>query len=206
MSLIFKQIPLIMSEVGAIEKNRKGDGINYKFRGIDDIYMALQPLLAKHKVFYAPNVIHQAREGRTTKSGSILTYSILTIEFTFYAEDGSHFKLVTVGEAMDTSDKSSNKAMSAALKAAALQLFCIPTEEEKDTEYQHHEPAPAPAPSKFASEAQSKRLYAIQKKVGMPDAQLKIMASAMGIASSREIPIDKYESLCTLVESWKPIR
>ncbi len=138
---IYKQIPAIMAEVGAIEKNRKGQGISYAFRGIDDIYSALQPLLAKHKVFYAPNVISQVREQRESKSGGVLTYSILTVEYTFFAEDGSNFKLVTVGEAMDSSDKSSNKAMSAALKYAMLQLFCIPTEEEKDTEYQNHGPS-----------------------------------------------------------------
>ncbi len=213
--LIYKQIPLIISEIGAIEKTRKGQGISYAFRGIDDIYFALQPLLAKHKVFFAPNVLKQDRETRETKSGGVMTYTILTVEYVFYAEDGSHFKLVTVGEAMDTSDKSSNKAMSAALKYATLQLFCIPTEEEKDTEYQSHSPMAPTLPTKpqdatspdlgpIISEPQLKRLYAIQKKSGIPDEAMKAIGQAMGITTRSAIPRAKYEQFCHLVENWKP--
>ena len=40
---------------------------------------------------------------------------------------------------MDSGDKSSNKAMSAAQKYAFLQVFCIPTEEPKDTENDTHD-------------------------------------------------------------------
>jgi hypothetical protein len=43
---------------------------------------------------------------------------------------------------MDSGDKASNKAASAALKYALLQLFMIPTEEEKDTEFQSPEVKP----------------------------------------------------------------
>jgi hypothetical protein len=43
-----------------------------------------------------------------------------------------------IGEAMDSGDKSANKAMSAAQKYALLQVFCIPTEEPKDTENETH--------------------------------------------------------------------
>lgn len=137
--LIYKKIPLIMGEVGAIGKTRQGTGINYAFRGIDDLTFALQPLLTKHGVFPTPKVISIAREERTTKSGTVMTISVINMEFTFFAEDGSSVCATTVGEAMDTSDKSCNKAMSAAFKYALLQVFCIPTEEEKDTEYQNHE-------------------------------------------------------------------
>ena len=211
---IYKKIPAIMAEVGAIEKSRQGQGIQYKFRGIDDIYMALQPLLSKHGVFFAPTVIAQSREERKTNSGGTLTFSILTVKFTFYADDGSHVECVTVGEAMDTSDKSSNKAMSAALKYATLQVFCIPTEEEKDTEYQNHAPAPrmpqeqtsttSPAGEQLITESQLKRLYALQKKSGIPDEAMKAIGSAMGITTRSAIPRAKYDQLCHLVENWKP--
>lgn len=163
MSLIYKKIPEIMKEVGAIEKNRSGQGIQYKFRGIDDIYLALQPLLSKHGVFYTPNVIEKIREERATKTGGIMTYTILTVEYSFFAEDGSNVKMVTIGEAMDSSDKSSNKAMSAALKYAMLQLFCIPTEEEKDTEYQNHQIVHKQAPREMpkANDSQDPGSYVI---------------------------------------------
>ncbi len=44
-----------------------------------------------------------------------------------------------LNEGMDSGDKASNKAMSAAHKYALLQVFCIPTEEPKDSENEHHE-------------------------------------------------------------------
>lgn len=140
---IFELIPKIMSEVGAIEKTRTNtQGSGYKFRGIDDVYAALQPLLHKHGVFFVPNVLKTTREERQSKAGGNLIYTVLEVKYAFFADDGSTFESVVTGEAMDSGDKSSNKAMSAALKYVLLQVFCIPTEEEKDTEYHSPEVLP----------------------------------------------------------------
>ena len=43
------QVQEELSKMG-IAKDRKGEGINYKFRGIDDIYNVLAGLLAKYKL------------------------------------------------------------------------------------------------------------------------------------------------------------
>ena len=138
--LIFERISAVMNEVGAIGKTRKNtQGSGYYFRGIDDVYNALQTPLTKHKVFFAPTVLDKTREERTSKSGGSLLYTILTVKYTFFTEDGSSFDVTTVGEAMDSGDKSSNKAMSAALKYALFQVFCIPTDEDNDTENQTHQ-------------------------------------------------------------------
>jgi hypothetical protein len=48
---------------------------------------------------------------------------------------------VTFGEAMDSGDKATNKAMSAAYKYALMQTFAIPTEGDHDSENQTHEVA-----------------------------------------------------------------
>ena len=42
-----------------------------------------------------------------------------------------------VGEAMDSADKATNKALSAAYKYACFQVFCIPTEGDNDADGQH---------------------------------------------------------------------
>ena len=55
------------------------------------------------------------------------------------AEDGSCEEVTTFGEAIDFGDKAFNKAMSQALKYCLFQVFCIPTEEEKDTEHKSPE-------------------------------------------------------------------
>lgn len=135
-----------MSLVGVVGKDRKNELQGYKFRGIDDMYNALNEHLASEKVFFTSEVLESTREERLTKNGGLLMYSILKMKFTAYAEDGSSVESTTIGEAMDTGDKSMNKAMSTAYKYALMQIFCIPTEEDKDTENQTHEVAPKEYP------------------------------------------------------------
>lgn len=142
-SAIFRAMPAIMKEVGPIAKSRMNEQQRYNFRGIDEVYEAVQLVLANHGVFVVPYVQGQSREERATKDGrGVLTYTILTVDHTFYAEDGSSVVARTVGEAMDSGDKSSNKAMSAAMKYALIESLCIPTREPKDTENDSPEPAP----------------------------------------------------------------
>ena len=98
---IFESITKIMEEVPAISKNKVNSQQNFKFRGIDDVMNALQPLLAKYKVFIVPQMLEQKREDRTSSKGGKLIYSICTIKYTFYAEDGTHVEAITVGEGME---------------------------------------------------------------------------------------------------------
>jgi hypothetical protein len=142
MSTIHELIPQAMAKVGAIAKGRKNQQQGYSFRGIDDAYAAFQPVFAELGIFVVPTVQNITREERQTKSGGALIYTTLTVKHTFYASDGSNLECVTVGEAMDSGDKSSNKAMSAAMKYALLEVFCVPTEEDNDTENHSHEVAP----------------------------------------------------------------
>jgi hypothetical protein len=51
---------------------------------------------------------------------------MMTAQFTFIAEDGSSATTEVVGEGMDSGDKSSNKALSAAFKYALAQLMIVP--------------------------------------------------------------------------------
>jgi len=137
---IYSLINKVMSEVGGVEKNSKNTQQGYSFRGIDDLYAALQPPLVKYGVFYVTNVEKVEQSLKESKSGGMLTCTVLTVSFTFYAPDGSSIVVRTVGEGMDSGDKSCSKAMSTALKYALLQLFCIPTSEPKDSEHESPEP------------------------------------------------------------------
>lgn len=131
---IYESINAIMQEVPAIGKTEKNKQQGFNFRGIDTVMNAIQPLLAKHKVFVVPQTLEQIREERQTKNGGNLIYSILKIKFTFYAEDGTFVEAITTGEGMDSGDKASNKAMAIAMKYALFQTFCIPTGDDPDAE------------------------------------------------------------------------
>lgn len=148
--MIYQKISEIMAEIGPIGKDKKNVQQGYQFRGIDDVYNALQPILAKHKVFTTSEILSEKSEEKATKSGSVIFYRIYRIRWTFYAEDGSSVTTETIGEGMDSGDKGSNKAMSVAHKYALLQVFCIPTEESKDPEMEEerHEIVPAPEAAK----------------------------------------------------------
>jgi len=111
----------------------------YKFRGIDAVYNALSPLLAKHGLCVLPRMLSRTVEIHASKKGDGLFYVTVDAEFDFVsAEDGSKHTVKTYGEAMDRSDKGTNKAMSAAYKYAAFQTFAIPTEGDNDTENNTH--------------------------------------------------------------------
>jgi hypothetical protein len=126
-----------------ISKSRKNSQQGYSFRGIDDIYNAVSPLLAAHNLCILPRVLSRECIERQTKSGSALFYVTCEVEFDFVcAEDGSKHTVKTYGEAMDSADKATNKAMSAAYKYAVMQAFAIPTDGDNDADAHHHEVAP----------------------------------------------------------------
>lgn len=137
------QAALVFS--GGISKDRKNQAQGYSFRGIDDMYNTLAPVLAKAKLVVLPSFSDRHVVERANKNGTALFYVTLRADFTFRsAEDGSEVKVTTYGEAMDSGDKATNKAMSAAFKYALMQTFTIPTEGDNDSENYTHEVRPEP--------------------------------------------------------------
>lgn len=130
---IYESIINVMNEIGAVGKNKRNtQGTGFMYRGIDDVMNALQPALVKHKMFVVPTVLSEERSERASNKGGTLLYTRLTIRFDFIAIDGSSVSATVIGEAMDSGDKATNKAMSIAFKYACFQVFCIPTEEMQD--------------------------------------------------------------------------
>lgn len=151
---VYAAIAAVMAEIAkeGIAKDRANTQQNYKFRGIDDVYNALAPVLSRHGLLMLPNVLSRAVSERTTvkewngqRKDSTLFYVAVEVEFTLVAaSDGSTHVIKTFGEAMDSGDKATNKAMSAAYKYAAMQAFCIPTEGDNDADATTHVIEPAP--------------------------------------------------------------
>lgn len=125
-----------------IEKNRQNQQQGFAFRGIDDVYNALSGVLAEHQLCIIPRVVRREVTERQTQRGGVLFYVVVEVEFDLVcAVDGSTHMARFCGEAMDSGDKATNKAMSAAYKYMALQLFCIPTEADNDADASHHDVA-----------------------------------------------------------------
>lgn len=156
---VYEAICAVMSDIGqtGIAKGRKNQQQGYSFRGIDDVYNELNALLSKHHLVMTPRILEREVAERQSAKGGALFYVTVEAEFDFIsAEDGSKHTVRTFGEAMDSGDKATNKAMSAAYKYAAMMVFCIPTEGDNDADHTTHEVAPK-AMAKPVSAAEQKR-------------------------------------------------
>jgi hypothetical protein len=132
--LIYKKMSLVMSEIKSVGKDQKNVAQGFKFRGIDQFVNALYPALVKHGVFMAPEVVkeeHVLQEVvRSSGKNGIDKHVHILVKYTFYAEDGSSVAVGPIAaEGLDSGDKATNKALSAALKYALIQTFSIPTED-----------------------------------------------------------------------------
>jgi hypothetical protein len=197
---IYGAIARVMQDVGIVGKNDSNDYDKYKYRGIDAVMNALNPAMVKNKVFVAPTVLDAQREERAGKNGTTMMYTVLTVKYTFYTEDGSSVDCVVIGEAMDRSDKSTNKAMSAAFKYACFQTFCIPTEEMHDTEEESipigqkkaNKQAPKGDPMLAKIDAEQKeQILAEMKRTGV---ELSVILTPYGIKSLDEMTVAGFKA------------
>lgn len=149
----------ITAELAAsgIGKDRTNQQQNFKFRGIDDIHNTLAPLYVKHKVIVLPAYANRATNEFTSKGGGRMvgvtidgTYKIVSLV------DGS--ELVSgpfIGEAMDSGDKGTNKAMSIAYKYYAIQTYSIPIVGNEDPDFEAHAVEPKRAAAPVAAKQQT---------------------------------------------------
>lgn len=139
---VYDAIAKITGELGklGISKEKTNQQQNFKYRGVDDAMNALNPLLAKHGLLILPRVTKYSCVERVSASNKPLFYTILEVEYDFVSsEDGSMHKVgPMIGEAMDSGDKSANKAMAIAYKYVCFQAFCIPTEAVTDPDAEVH--------------------------------------------------------------------
>lgn len=134
-------VQLALSKEG-ITKDRQNQQQGFRFRGIDDVMNAVSPLFAKHGIVLLPAYSDRTVSEHQSKAGSTLFYTSLKGIFTFKSkEDGSSVEVTTYGEAMDSGDKSTNKAMAAAMKYALLQALLVPTEADNDPDSTTHQVA-----------------------------------------------------------------
>ena len=172
----------IMSTEG-ISKNRNNQQQGYKFRGIDDVLNALSAALVDAGLVILPRCTERTVVERATAKGGALFNVCCRVEFDLVStDDGSKHTVCTYGEAMDSADKATNKAMSAAYKYLALLVFCIPTEASADTDadFQTHEVS-----GRAASPAsQTPSLQAVAAKLAAVVAAGRAAEIAQGLAET----------------------
>ena len=80
MAQIHELIPKVMKQIGSIGKSRRNQQQGYSFRGIDDVYSALAPVLSKRQLCILPRVTNRDVMERPTRNGGVMIYTVLTVE------------------------------------------------------------------------------------------------------------------------------
>jgi len=199
----------VMQDIEAIGKNRRNNFHKYDFRGIDDVYNAIHPLIKKHGIFCAPSVLTDTVERReaNTKDGGKMMYTSMSVLHRFYAADGSFLEVTTCGEGMDAGDKGAHKAQSMAMKIAYIEMFAIPIKdkpEDRDADYTSPPAQVTPPRDVFIEKFQN---FAATEKGGKVRLTLEKAGFALDkIATAEEIDLDdatSYEKIRAVLASNK---
>jgi hypothetical protein len=139
---VYKAICAVVAELAktGIAKTQENIGAGYVYRGIDDVYNALSPVISRNGLVIIPRFVERHDTEHVNREGEAVFGVTVEAEFDFVSvEDGSTHTARTFGEAMDVGDKATNKAMSAAYKYAIFQTFCIPTKGDNDADASNHD-------------------------------------------------------------------
>jgi len=132
---VHQAIMAVMRAVDHVAKREGGSGLGYKFRGIDAVINAVGPKMREAGVFILPDVVTYDYQTVKTAAGKDMASVRLTVCFRFVGPAGDELASTVVGEAFDSGDKATAKAMSVALRTCLLQVLALPTDEpDPDTQ------------------------------------------------------------------------
>lgn len=144
---VFSAIENVMADIAkaGVGKNAMNTQQNFKYQAADDVMDTLAPILSKHHLIILPSVESHALTERMTANQRPVLHALLKLTYTFLCPlDGSSTQVGPIyGEAMDSGDKATNKAMTAAYKYLCKYSFCIPITGD-DPDSQSHEIAGTP--------------------------------------------------------------
>lgn len=194
---VYKAIASIIGEMSkeGIGKDSTNQQQRWNFRGIDAVYNALAPKLANHQLMIIPRVLSREVTERQTRNGGNMFYVVVDCEFDFIsAKDGSKHTARIFGEAMDSGDKATNKAMSIALKYAAFQTFFIPTEvNTQDADSNSYEMV------NLINESQQADLRSFIEENRFTVEQV---TQFFGINDLSQVPSNQYENTINTIKGW----
>jgi hypothetical protein len=118
----------VKREVGPVGKDSVNKQQNFKFRGIDAVVNAAAEALDKYGVITIP-VLQKITYSTVEVGGArtLMGHVAVEVMYQFTGPGGDHFNPVVPGEAMDSGDKATAKAMSVAYRICLLQTLNLPT-------------------------------------------------------------------------------
>lgn len=123
----------VMADVQSISKADRRDDVGgrYNFRGVDRVVNAVGPALRRHGVLVLPTRVLSVdyREARTAKGTAMQDCTVL-VQWTVIGPAGDQLPpMESAGQATDTQDKATSKAISVAQRVLFLASLQIPTQD-----------------------------------------------------------------------------
>lgn len=153
---IHEALVAVTRDVQAVAKGDRNAQQGFNFRGIDAVMNAVGPAFRRHGVICTPWLESLEYTSATTAKGSTMNVARVQVNYMFHGPGGDGDQIVArvPGEAFDSGDKSTAKAMSVAYRTALLQVLTLPTDEpDPDTETYDAPAAPQTTPAEQWLEA-----------------------------------------------------
>ncbi|GIF08707.1 ERF family protein [Actinoplanes siamensis] len=146
----------VMADVQSVSKGdqRNDTGGRYAFRGVDRVVNAVGPALRRHGVLMLPTRILdlEYRESRTTNN-KVMQDVTVKVQWTVVGPAGDMLPpLESAGQATDTSDKGTAKAISVAQRVLLLTSLQIPTQDPDVDRGHERGERPGPTPNEYRDE------------------------------------------------------
>lgn len=154
---IYELMARVIADVDPVAKTDKHTQ-GYTYRGVDKVTIAADAALSKHNVI-GPVPDTQQTTYEVAEVGSKRTPTRIAqvdVIYRVYGPRGDSIETRVPGEAMDSGDKSTPKAMSVAYRTALLQLLRIPTGEKDPNANDFQRSAPWTAPELVAKALKGK--------------------------------------------------
>jgi hypothetical protein len=149
-----ERLAAIKAEIGAVGKDsRMTEGpAKYAYRGIDAILAAAHDSLIAHAVTIVPVDADATYQSRQSAKGNHMQWVSVKVRWEVRGA-GETIPGASIGEALDSSDKATNKAHTAAHKVFLSELFAIPYSSD-DPDHERPEAEPQAPPIPMPTEAQ----------------------------------------------------
>jgi hypothetical protein len=220
---IYQRISAVMADTELLLKEDKKVNNQYTFISHDAVTENLQPLLIKHGIVWIPDVVSHLQDGNRTEV--LILNTFINID---NPEDRITFK--SFGYGIDAQDKGPGKAVSYAVKYAALKLFVWPTGDDNEKDNADHKPGKTqqkvspkvqedlddlgnkvgpqttkPQSNKFTiSEKQLSRLYAIAHQCKADPGMIKnYLIDKFRLESSKDLDKYEYDTLINEIQAGK---
>ena len=193
---VFAAMTAVQADLARIGVAKKGTNAQqgFAFRKWDDVQQALAPILAAHKLLIIPHILTRTESTVQTKSGSQMFRVTLQGHLEFVSGlDGSCYNFPAVGEASDTGDKATSKAMTMLVKYAVLHALCVPLEGVSDADA---ETPPESVQARITAE-QAANLQALAEEVG---ADIPRFLKYLKVPSLEEIAAQAYPDAVAALE------